>query len=619
MAADLELTLSDYWSIVRKRIAVSIFTFLTTMGVFVAYAFLKTPIYRAETIIKFDLPVGTAEGMAMPMLALAPAIQTQVNLLNSMDMAERLSKKIGCDIETARKLYQANKMGQSSLILISADDPDPARAAQLANAVAELSIAWDLEMRSRQTRKTLEEITIKKAGVEKELYLLAGKKKNFLEEHEGTGLTAALATQLLELESRRKELLRKFTTLHPDVQKLDARIRLTRQRLNVMPGEQRELEEIERDFRVCNETFIILSRQVEESKVALDSTLSFVTVVSSATPPQRPNRPRRLFCYMAGLLLGGFLAIFIAFVLENLDISITTIEEIEKVLMAPVLGIIPDFSEKAKWPSFWIWLMRKHRHEDDAFRRFLIFHHQAKSPAIEVYHSLRVNIQAQLQSVKGNVALTFTSTGVAEGKTLTAINFCMAAAHSGLKTLLVGADIRRPSLHRVFGVPKTPGLIEVLTGRATWREAVRGTVDFLMGEGDLEKLSSFGGIDDFKLMTGWASATSEIVNLFSSQRLPKLIAELRENFDIVVFDCPPVLLFVDAMLIGKHCDGVVLVYRSGKMSRRALRRAKDQIGVSQGKIVGVVLNMAHAVDMGPGYGSYYDYGHYAKPPVDGEA
>ncbi|MBI3288152.1 MAG: polysaccharide biosynthesis tyrosine autokinase, partial [Elusimicrobia bacterium] len=417
---------------------------------------------------------------------------------------------------------------------------------------------------------------------------------------------------LLDLESRRKEMLRKFTEEHPDVKKLDERIELTRQRLSAMPAEQDELVRLNREIKVREETYIMLARQIEETRLALASTVSFVTILSKGIPPTSPFSPNKELNYLAGTIMGIFLGILTAFIIENLDISITTIEDIEKVLEAPVLGVIPHFGSDSSWQDLLISYFKKERHPEDIFRSFLIFRHGPKSPVIEVYHSLRVNIQAQLSKPQ-NMVLTFTSTGVAEGKTLTSVNFCMAAAHSGMKTLLIAADVRRPSVHRIFGLPKEPGLIEAITGRVHWRDTIRGTVDYLMGEKDLDKVSGFPGIDNLKMMTGWTASTSEVVNLLSSTRLPRMIAEMRAEYDVVVFDCPPVLLFVDAMLIGQHTDGVVLIYKSGKMARRALKRAKDQVVLSHGKILGIALNDAHSTSMEPGYGNYSDYGHYTKP------
>jgi capsular exopolysaccharide synthesis family protein len=314
---------------------------------------------------------------------------------------------------------------------------------------------------------------------------------------------------------------------------------------------------------------------------------------------------------MLGALMGLMAGLIAAFVLESLDISISTLEEIEKVVGVPVLGVVPHLGTEKRWDALKAKLLRQQRYPTDAFRSLLLFHQSAKSPIIEVYHSLRSNVQSQRPDLQ-TMVLTFTSTGVAEGKTLTATNFCLAAAHVGLRTLLIGSDIRRPVIHRVFGLPKQPGLMEVMAGKNEWREVIRGTVDYLMGEIDLDKLLTFSGIDNFKVMTSWTASSADIVNVFSSSRLPDFIKEIRPHFDLIVFDCPPVLLFVDAALIGAQTDGVILVYQAGKMARQALRRAKDQLISSKCNILGVILNDMQASEMGPGYAYYYGYGHYAE-------
>ncbi|MBI3299443.1 MAG: polysaccharide biosynthesis tyrosine autokinase [Elusimicrobia bacterium] len=612
-----ELNLGDYWGIIRKRIVAVLVVFAAVFASTVVYTKLKHPLFRAQTLIKFELPVSVMSGQGA-MLAFAAGVQTQVNLLSSLDMAQRVAERTKADIGKIRGSYKVERLGQTALMTVTVTGTEPAAAATLANVIVDTYIEWDLEVRSRQTRKNLEELEARAKDAKDDLLRLEDRQREFLENHQTTGLGSVLAGNLLDLESRRKEMLRKFTEAHPDVRKLDERIALTRERLEALPGEQEELERLVRDLRVREATYIALSRQIEESRIALQSTISYVSVLSRAEAPGRPFSPNRPLNYAAGAVMGAFLGFMVALIIENLDISITTIEEIEKVVGAPVLGVIPHFGSESRWHDFMGTYLNKSRHPDSGFRSFLVFRQPPKSPVIEVYHALRVNIQAQLAKPQ-SLVVTFTSTGVAEGKTLTAVNFAMASAHSGLKTLLIGADIRRPSLHRIFGLPKEPGLIEAVTGRVPWRDTIRGTVDYLMGEQDLERLSAFPGIDNLKMMTGWTASTAEVVNIFSSERLPRLIADLRTEFDIVIFDCPPVLLFVDAVLIGQHTDGVVLIYKSGKMARRALKRAKDQVVLSHGKILGIALNDARAASMEPGYGSYSDYGHYAKPQPPNES
>ncbi|HVE17025.1 MAG TPA: hypothetical protein VNB29_09835, partial [Chthoniobacterales bacterium] len=416
---------------------------------------------------------------------------------------------------------------------------------------------------------------------------------------------------LLNLQEKRNELLRQFTPNHPDVIKMEARIAQVQKQLSLLPLFQEELDHIDREIKTRRDAFFELSRQIEESKIAIDSVLSYVKIVSRARPPLKPWTPLAVIDLPIGMVLGLFMGVFIAFVLESMDISISSIEEIEKVLEAPVLGIIPHFGAPSAWRDFFSRVLRSDSHNEESIRASLVFRHPPKSPQVEAYQNMRVNIQSQL-SKSDNIILTFTSTGVSEGKTLTSINFSLAAAHAGLKTLIIGADTRRPNFHRIFGLPKDAGLIEVLKGQIPWQSTLRSMVDLMMGESDLAKMASFPGIDNLKVMTGWCEDTASVPGLFSSPALPALIAEMRPYFNVIVFDCPPLLLFADALLIAPHTDGTVMIYRSGKMARNALKRARDQLVASKGKLVGLVFNDAKAVDMPSGYGDYGDYGHYAQ-------
>lgn len=467
------------------------------------------------------------------------------------------------------------------------------------------------EERSRQSRANLRDIENRRAEVEKSLHDLEEGKKEFLQRNEMSGQGGGLAAQLSDLQFRRKELAKKYTPEHPDMIAIDERIATVKAKLTQSTGQDTELERLERDRRVNEETYITLSREYEDAKVAVASEVPWVSILARAEAPSAPYFPNKRVNYMIGAALGIFLAVMFAFVLENLDISLSTIEEIERLLGVPVLGMIPHFGGDGRWKELRATLMRQQRYPMEVFRSQLVFQYRPKSPSIEVYHSLRANIQNKLAR-KDNIVLTITSSGVAEGKSLTSLNFCLAAAQAGLKTLFVETDVRQPLAHKAFGLPKSPGLVEVLTGKMRADEVIHGTSDFIVGGYDADKLISFSGIDNFKLMTGWAASGSDVVHILSSLALPKLIAELRPQYDIIVFDCPPVLLFVDALLVGARTDGVVMIYKAGKIAQRALKRAKDQIVAAKGNIIGVVLNDMRSTDMEPRYGYYYDYEHYAK-------
>ncbi|MBI4052059.1 MAG: GumC family protein, partial [Elusimicrobia bacterium] len=386
---DIDLSLQDYWRILKRRKWIVLFISGTTFLSVFFYTQVQTPIYSAQAMVKFEPPGSKLPGTEMTNWDMWTQIQTEVRVLQSVGVAERAAKKMGWSLEKVQGSYQVKRVEQSNLLAILTTGVDPARAAGLANAVAEAYIERDLEERSRHARKSLEDVVARRQDLEESLQDLEEERQAFLEKHQTTRLGTSMASLLLDLESRRKEMMKKYTPEHPEMIKLEQRIQAAKSQLSRLPSQETELERITRDLRVNEEVYKTLSRQTEEAKIALASVVSFVTVISRATAPLNPVSPRKGLNYGVGAVLGIFLGFLVAFILENLDISISTLEEIEKVLEVPVLGIIPHFSTDKKWGSLLAKIMRKQRYPTDLFRSLLIFHHKTKSPFIEVYHSLR--------------------------------------------------------------------------------------------------------------------------------------------------------------------------------------------------------------------------------------
>ena len=213
---------------------------------------------------------------------------------------------------------------------------------------------------------------------------------------------------------------------------------------------------------------------------------------------------------------------------------------------------------------------------------------------------------------KESFAIVFSSAGAAEGKTLTAVNFALASAHSGLKTLLVDADMRRPSIYNIFGINRQPGLSDILEGQVSWKKALYESSDLIGGSIGLQRMMRFSGMDNLSIINSGTSANN-IIDVIDYEQWDDLIKDFKSEFDIVVFDSPPVLLFVDSLIISKHVDGVVLVYKAGKIARGALKRAKEQISGANARMIGVALNGVRASEMGAQYGYYqYDYDKYGS-------
>ncbi|MDA8244170.1 MAG: polysaccharide biosynthesis tyrosine autokinase [Elusimicrobia bacterium] len=614
-----ELTLYDYWRIINRRKWVALLIFAATIFSTIFYTKLQPVVYSSQALIKIKPPLSYSKIPGSDMMDYDPwsAVATELKVITSSEIALRAALRLGMPSgansasEIARS-YKVERLQDSNLIALTSFSNSPSRAADIALAVIDSYRDYDLEQKSMQARKTLDDISARKDEVEENLHRLERQKQRFIEQNPRTGLGSALANQLADLEIRRKELLEKYTPNYPDVVALAQRIDVIQSKLEEIPAQELELARISRELRMQEDLYTTLNKQYEEAKLGVSSIVSFVSLVNRPVPNPVPVSPNTTLNLMAGAVLGLFLAIVVVFLLENLDVSISTIEDIENLLKLPVVGIIPNILSERHLDNWLTQVFKKERYTVDAFRSVLVVNRRYASGVIESYHTLRTNIMSNL-GTKGSVSLVFSSSGAAEGKTLTAVNYALAAAHSGLRTLLIDADLRRPAINQIFGTRKGPGLSDVLTGKTDWRDAALESADFIMGGLDYEQLMRFPGIENLKVLN-CGTQPDTVIDILDSADWNGLMSDLKSEFDMIIFDTPPVLLFADALMIAKHAsDGVVLVYKAGKIARGALKRAKEQITGVNARMIGAALNGVRASEMGPQYGYYYyDYKDYAK-------
>jgi capsular exopolysaccharide synthesis family protein len=221
-----------------------------------------------------------------------------------------------------------------------------------------------------------------------------------------------------------------------------------------------------------------------------------------------------------------------------------------------------------------------------------------KSVAAEAYRSLRTNIQfAELDRPCRSIVVTSASPG--EGKTTTAANFAVTAAQIGTSVCLIDADLRRPALHRMFGLPNSAGLTTALVQGRPFAELASAT-----RVPNLHVLS-----------TGPLPANP--AELVGSRRMRAFIEAAADKFELVVLDTPPILPASDAVALSAQCDGVILVVRAGSVPHEAVRHAVDQLHGVKARVLGVLLNRFDARKAGQ-YKDYYRYyrsyyGNGAKP------
>src|SRR5712692_542577 len=449
---------------------------------------------------------------------------------------------------------------------------------------------------------------------------------------------ARLQQSLAELTLERSMLELEVTDRHPRLQALDDRIRRLRNELRrevtaqisrlrsreeilgrqigelfdknrEVPAIELALQRLQRESKVNDDLLTLLKTKHQEALIKEAERVDEVTIVRLASEPSEAVGAEATNSVLAGALIGLILGLVLAFVQETLDTSIGTIEDVESYLDVPVFGVIPHIDARETIDRL---IERRPALADmdrESLQRhaLLITHFEPKAPVAEAYRTLRTNLQFARTDRPGKVFVV-TSPTLQEGKTTTIVNLALTMAQSGQRTLLVGANLRRPSIYRVFGIEREPGLSDILVGNARWQDCIRTVADLLMGRFEMEDIMAAPGLDNLHIIESGPIPPNPS-ELLSTPALPNFFREVQDHYDIVLVDTPPVLPVTDSAVVAAQADGVILVYQAGKVGRLVLKRAKIHIESARARVWGVVLNDVQAEISGYATYSHY-YTHY---------
>jgi len=340
--------------------------------------------------------------------------------------------------------------------------------------------------------------------------------------------------------------------------------------------------------RINEELFDLLEKKYQEVLIQEAEKVQEVSLVRPAMLSyMRVNPIRTAQTAMAGLILGLVLGLIIALVLEAMDTSVGTIEEVESFLEVPVIGFVPHLTHDEALELFsGVEELVTSGHALERQIR-LISHFSPPSTIAEAYRSLRTNL---LYSQTGDhrVILVSSST-VKEGKSTITANLAVVVAQQGARVLLIDGDMRKPMQHHTFGLKRDPGLSECLLGQTEWQDAVKRFSDVMLGDMGIDQALLTPGLDQLDILTCGRVAANP-PDLLAAPQMSKILEEVREEYDMVLIDMPPMLHTTDATILASKVDGVLLVYHIGSVVRGALKRVKSNIESVGGKVVGVVLN-----------------------------
>jgi capsular exopolysaccharide synthesis family protein len=484
--------------------------------------------------------------------------------------------------------------------------------------------------------KRLTEAEAERIGLEAQTRLINNRSYDSLPAVINNGLIGSLKTQAVQLEAEHAKLARQFLPGYPKLAQVKAQLDETKSRLaqqirNIVEGiksaylasaNKEEALRAQMDQQK-NETlalkdasvqYAILAREADTNNQLYNSVLarlkeigvageipaSNVTIIDGAEVPQQPSWPRKKRNLLLAAAVGLMGGLGLAFLAEYFDNTLRTPKEVERYLRLPNLAVVPDLLSLPDCISNGN--RRISRQESSLNSKLCVPSKQLTHAALslsllsEAYRKLRTSIFLSRPGEAPKTIL-FTSATNGEGKTITVANTAIMLAQMDLRVLVIDADLRKPSCHKALRV-----------------KGGRGLTDFLVGQDHLDNVIKPTSVPNlFALSCG--STPPNPTELVGSKRMYTTLANLKERYDFLLIDAPPVMPVSDAVILSTMVDGVVLVVRGQHTQKQLVKEAASQLGNGSGKILGVVLNRVDIREAEySGYKQYY-YPHFYGPEI----
>jgi succinoglycan biosynthesis transport protein ExoP len=490
-----------WWLILLSTILAAVASYLATMQ--------QPRIYQTITTVMVGQVLQQANPNFSDFSITGQLAETYAQMVGRQPVLQATIDSLGLDMSWQALAWQVNAGAdpRTNLLGITVSDVSPERAVAIADEIAHQLI---LQSPSSPNNKARQE------------------------------RAAFVQSQLVELESR--------------IQTAQARIKELQVKLDTalsareIQGLQTEISDLEGliDKWQANYTTLLDFLQGGDSP-------NYLTIIEPAqvsTTPVSPNVPLNV---LLAAVVGFTLALGVAMLLEYIDDTFKSADDLGASLSLTVLGSIQ-------------------RINGGDYKDKLITSQGPFSPIAEAYRLVRSNVQFMGVDQPAR-SIVITSANPGEGKTMTAANLAIMMAQAELRTILVDADLRRPTLHKVFGVPNLGGVTELLRSP----------------ELELNDQMKRTGIENLHLITSGPLPPNP-AELLGSARMAQLIHRLEEIADIIIFDSPPILPVTDTAVLSKRVGGVILVAQAGRTRREMIKQAVKRLEQVDGKILGVVLN-----------------------------
>jgi tyrosine-protein kinase Etk/Wzc len=384
-----------------------------------------------------------------------------------------------------------------------------------------------------------------------------------------------------ELRSLTNEIIQeeiKLDIAEANYQQYDKQLQAYERKFDKLPKSSVEYARLERNLRSIEALYLMVEEKYQEALITEQSKFGNIDIIDYAQEPTTPTRPNRFLIIFIGFLLGLTIAILFALLRTYFDNTIKTPDDLQNRDIN-VLAWIPQIDT----------LIQSEKEEFD----FVVSTKPDSIPA-EAFRVLRTRVQlASSQLNKKNKIILITSAAPAEGKTMICTNIAGSFSQSNKKTLIIDCDFRKPRIHTFFETSRFPGLVDYLFGQVTLDEIIRET--------ELPQLSYITA----------GTIPPNPAELLESPMLEKVLAELRESYDYIFIDSPPLIAVTDAEILADKVDATMLVVSANTTEINVLERAWSILLQNDINFIGAVLNN---FIYRSSYGTYYKYYYYYSRP-----
>jgi capsular exopolysaccharide synthesis family protein len=538
----------------------------------------QTPIYQARARFVI-LPSAQTTYDYYSYLNNMNIISTYTELLTTEDLLYEASNRLGFPVMKGQAT--ASQVGETKFVVLTVKDTDPYKAAVIANGLVDILIDQNVKLQTVQYESAERNLQARVDQAEEQIAII---------ESQITSLsTEILQKQIENVQAQMTDVQSQINALKLDMADIDplSQSEVDRARL---ANDQAKIDELSPILALYQEIYtqlVVLGRtpdtgaassvdldrlkttlqlyqQIYISSISSLETLRLskaqstptVMQVETATKPTTPISPKPLQSAMLAAAIGLFVTAGIAFLIEFLDDTLKTPDEIKGILDTPVIGFIGELKNNPKQngDSLGIYVAKNPR-----------------SPVAEAFRSLRTNLEYSSVDKPARTMLV-TSPGESEGKSTVAANLAIVEAQSGKNVIIVDADMRRPKVHVLFNKSNRRGLSDVVTGKLRIDDVVK----------------TYDQVENLSIIT-CGTIPPNPSELLGSERMSQTIKDLEERFDLVIFDTPPMIVS-DAQILSSKVDGVIFVVIPGQTRAIAALRPMEELRRIDSHVMGVVAN-----------------------------